>query len=331
MIYLKINYNQFRTSQKKEAGNFMDLKQIEYIIKIAEENNITHAAEKLFITQSALNQQLLKLEKELGTPLFYRSRTDWHPTPAGEIYLETARKILLLKKEAYNKIHDLCEIEKGKLSIGFTPGRGIAMFTHVYPPFHALYPNIEMIPNELSVHDQFPLLQAGQLDIGFMTLLKKQRKTGFEYLPFSSEELFLVVPTSLAEILGDKLISSQDFGTDSHSIPIANLAVLKEEPFVLTHKTSTIRELVDSIFKESGFAPNVLFETENNHAIISMVRSKICCGIVPEYYVDPTEPELTYYALPGHPNWEIVATYKKGHYLTKAARALLSLVEEYYN
>ncbi|MFR4905317.1 MAG: LysR family transcriptional regulator [Mediterraneibacter faecis] len=39
------------------------------------------------ITWSALNQQLLKLEKELGTPLFYRSRTDWHPTPAGEIYL----------------------------------------------------------------------------------------------------------------------------------------------------------------------------------------------------------------------------------------------------
>ena len=43
----------------------MDTKQIEYILKIAEENNITKAAEKLYITQSALNQQLLKLEKEL--------------------------------------------------------------------------------------------------------------------------------------------------------------------------------------------------------------------------------------------------------------------------
>ena len=73
----------------------MDLKQIEYILKIAEEKNITHAAEKLFITQSALNQQLLKLEKELGCPLFYRSRTDWRPTPAGEIYLDAARQILI--------------------------------------------------------------------------------------------------------------------------------------------------------------------------------------------------------------------------------------------
>ena len=64
----------------------MDTKQIEYILKIAEENNITKAAEKLFITQSALNQQLLKLEKELGTPLFHRSRTNWRLTEAGEIY-----------------------------------------------------------------------------------------------------------------------------------------------------------------------------------------------------------------------------------------------------
>ena len=49
----------------------MDLRQLEYIVQIAEENNITRAAEKLYITQSALNQQLLKLEKELILPRFF--------------------------------------------------------------------------------------------------------------------------------------------------------------------------------------------------------------------------------------------------------------------
>ena len=62
----------------------MDFRQLEYILKIAEENNITRAAEKLYISQSALNQQLLKLERELGCQLFSRSRTDWHLTRAGE-------------------------------------------------------------------------------------------------------------------------------------------------------------------------------------------------------------------------------------------------------
>ena len=79
----------------------MDTKQIEYILKIAEENNITKAAEKLFITQSALNQQLLKLEKELGTPLFERRKHSMIPTFAGRIYLRTAHQIVDMKKETY--------------------------------------------------------------------------------------------------------------------------------------------------------------------------------------------------------------------------------------
>ena len=54
----------------------MDTRQMEYIIQISEERSITKAAEKLFITQSALNQQLQKLEKELGLPLFVRTRSD---------------------------------------------------------------------------------------------------------------------------------------------------------------------------------------------------------------------------------------------------------------
>lgn len=91
----------------------MDLRQIQYIVAIAEENNITRAAEKLYITQSALNQQLLKLEKELGVQLFHRSRTDWHPTEAGEIYLKAAREMLLLKKDTYHRIHDLAKIQQG--------------------------------------------------------------------------------------------------------------------------------------------------------------------------------------------------------------------------
>ena len=98
----------------------MDTKQIEYILKIAEENNITRAAEKLFISQSALNQQLLKLEQELGTPLFHRSRTNWGLTEAGKIYVEGAKAMLSIKKETYNRIYDVSNIQKGKLTIGLT-------------------------------------------------------------------------------------------------------------------------------------------------------------------------------------------------------------------
>ena len=63
----------------------MELQQIRYILAIAEEKNITKAAEKLFVSQSALSQQLLKLEQELGTPLFERSGRILELTEAGRI------------------------------------------------------------------------------------------------------------------------------------------------------------------------------------------------------------------------------------------------------
>ena len=85
----------------------MDFRECEYMVEIAKENNITKAAKNLFISQSALNQQLLKLEKELGTQLFVRSRTDWHPTEAGEAYLQGARKALLIKQDTYKKIYNI--------------------------------------------------------------------------------------------------------------------------------------------------------------------------------------------------------------------------------
>ena len=62
----------------------MDLHMLENIVCIAEEKSITRAAQKRFVTQSALNQQLQKLEAELGTPLFIRTRGNWQLTPAGE-------------------------------------------------------------------------------------------------------------------------------------------------------------------------------------------------------------------------------------------------------
>jgi DNA-binding transcriptional LysR family regulator len=67
------------------VGGHMDLRQIENIITIEQEQSISRAAEKLFLTQSALNQQLLKLERELGTPLFERRKQ--HDPNSGRAYL----------------------------------------------------------------------------------------------------------------------------------------------------------------------------------------------------------------------------------------------------
>ncbi len=299
----------------------MDLKQIEYIVKIADEKSITRAAEKLFLTQSALNQQLLRLEKELGVQLFKRTKSDWSPTPAGEIYLEGAREILRVRRTTYNRISDLADTKKGCLSMGFTPGRGIDMFTNVYPKFHSMYPDITVEPNELSVFKQQKLIACGGLDMGFMTLCENQR-TNDHYITLFREEIVLVIPH------GHPL--SRNAALKGEPLAVMDLASLKYEPFALMYKESTIRPMIDHIFRRSGFVPNVLFETSSNATILSMIKAHICCGVIPWHYVKNYPEGIACFALPHHPSWDVAASYGKYAYLSTPAKTFIQLAKEFW-
>ena len=61
-----------------------------------------------------------------------------------------------------------------------------------------------------------------------------------------------------------------------------------------------------------------------------MIHENICCGILPMYYMDPEDKAITYFQLPDHPSWEIVAAYRKGHYVSKPARTLIELAGNYF-
>lgn len=77
----------------------MDRREIEYVIVIAQEKTLSKAADRLFVSQPALSRFLLKLEDELGLPLFERRKRQLIPTYAGELYLATARSILQLQQK----------------------------------------------------------------------------------------------------------------------------------------------------------------------------------------------------------------------------------------
>ena len=299
----------------------MDTKQIEYILKIAEENNITKAAEKLFITQSALNQQLLKLEKELGTPLFHRSRANWRLTEAGEIYIEGAKTALQIKNTTYNKIYDVVSARKGHLPIGLTPGRGLRMFTAIYPELHRNYPNLDVRPIEMRVRAQQEAIARGEVDVGLMTLRSIDR-TIDTYYPLKKEELVLMIPA--AHPLAEKAAAPGE--------PLAtmDLTALRYEPFVLMDKSSTLRSACDTLFEKAGFVPNILFETNNTGGIAAMVQSTLCCGIIPRYYTLGLGDGVACFSLPERPAWEIAICCQKHGYLNSGAREFIRLAREYW-
>lgn len=299
----------------------MDTRQIEYILKIAEENNITKAAEKLFITQSALNQQLLKLERELGTPLFQRTKNRWCLTEAGQIYVEGARKMMQIKKSTYNQLYDVSRLRKGTLSIGLCPGRGLDMFTAIYPELHRSMPNLTVRPLEMRVSAQQAAIAAGDLDVGFQVLSKSDwLKNQYEVL--GSEELIAIIPAVHPV--------AQKAAPPGEPLTTLDLNEIRYEPFVLMDRNSTLRTLCNQIFARSGFEPDILFESNSTAGIVSLVESTICCGIVPWYYARNPSDKVACFRLPEHPSWDIVVSYSASGYLSTGAKEFIRLASDWW-
>lgn len=293
---------------------------MEYIVKIAEESSITRAAEKLYITQSALDQQLLKLEKELGLQLFHRAKNSLKLTAAGEVYVAYAKKIINLKKEAYLILGDMAEKQAGTLTIGLTPERGIEMFMAVYPEFYQSYPDMTVIPREINVKRQLEMLRNDTLDIGFVTL-SSLPKGNLEFKPITQDNMVLAIPASHPY--------AKYANPPGKPLAVADLSLFKDDTFVFMFKESTQRSIIDALFEKTGYKPKLILETSSNQTSYSMVKNGLSCSILPDYYAHPDD-NVVCFRLPDTPPWQLSVAYKKGRYIGKAANYFIKLATKYW-
>ena len=293
----------------------MDLKQLEYIVEIAEEKNITKAAKKLYITQSALNQTLLKLEKEIGEPLFERSKLNLYLTEIGKIYIEQAKKILEIKKETYEKIDEIKGNYNSTIRIGLTPERGMLMFLSIYPIFHEIYPNIKIEALELSVEEQHKMIEERKLDIAFVNVAENQ-KTKNIYQVIRKEKLVLAIPDKIFKNLKSKNIKN-----------IFN-KIIKED-FVMLPQNTTIRGVIDEYFKKFELFPKILFESKNSSLLIKMVESQLVCTIVSEIHAIESD-NIKYILLEDFSHLDYSVMFKKDKFLSTPIKRFIKLAKEYW-
>ena len=293
----------------------MDLKQLEYIVGIAEEKNITKAAKKLYITQSALNQALLKLEKEIGEPLFERSKLNLYLTEIGKIYVEQAKKILEIRKETYEKIDEIKGDYNSVIRIGLTPERGMLMFLSIYPIFHEIYPNIKIEALELSVEEQHKMIEERKLDIGFVNVAESQKKSNI-YQEIRKEKLVLAIPNKMFKNLRSKNIQE-----------ILNEIV--KENFVMLPQNTTIRKVIDEYLKKYQLFPKILFESKNSSLLIKMVESQLVCTIVSEIHAIKSN-DIEYILLDNFPYLDYSVMFKKDKFLTTPIKKFINLAKEYW-
>ena len=302
----------------------MNLHEEEWILMIADERNITRAAEKLYVSPSALTQTVNRIEHDLGTKLFIRSRKGCALTNAGEIYVEGIRKMLQVRRETCARIRDAAEIKNTELSIGFPPEHGGHMFTSIYPVIRESFPGIRITIHETSVRKQQAMIASGELDLGFLKVIDSQ-KTEDEYVPIAKEELLIALPTDSEPTKWSRMDKDSRF-------PILDIAHLRGFPMAQLYRESTFFSWTSSVFEEAGIAPCVTVETTRHSTLLHMVGTGLCGGLVTDYHCRAVQPDekISFFCLPTHPYWRFMVSYRRGGYLSKPMKMFISLAQDYY-
>ncbi|MBQ9268663.1 MAG: LysR family transcriptional regulator [Oscillospiraceae bacterium] len=232
--------------------NFLSL---EYFLVVAEEKNFTTASNQLYISQQALSAHLKKLEEELGTQLFLRTRP-LELTEAGKIFLDGTRRILAERDNVLSELRAAQQIKEQKLVLAVSTFEAPPLLPEIIEQFAKRYPDVEIEVTK-RIKDKMDGAEDGfDLYFDFPPLSSK-----LEHIPLVDRDCFCVA-------LRRSLIQSV-YGSEWESVlrqtrSRGDLCCLKEVPFLLLKgRSGRIPQFSQDVFGAYGFTPVIGFQSDN--------------------------------------------------------------------
>lgn len=301
----------------------MDFKDLTYVAAIAKYQNITKAANSLYVTQPTLTKFLQNLERDLGQKLFRKLGHRFVLTYAGERYVKKATEILNLKKELDQEMSDIIKNNQGSLKIAFPVMRGTYMLPCTLPIFNSLYPNVRLNILEADSSSLENMLLNGEADLAFFNLPIKSPDIDYEVI--GHEELLLLIPSiNPVSFLGVK--------KDGLDYPWMDLHLLEKEPFIMQIPGQRTRQVVDQLFKDHRIEPIIKLQTSNITAEAALAARGYGCCFVTESHLRHIKPldHVSFFSV-GSPRTvvDFVAAFRRGSYLPYHAREYIKIVKDF--
>src|SRR5579859_4996357 len=167
----------------------VDLRHLQTLCAVIDSGGFTRAADRLYLTQSAVSFQIRQLEEALGTNLFERSASGVRPTESGEVLYRYARKLLLLAAEAREEISAVEMARQGRVRIGATDVCALFL-PDVLRRFGEQHPEVEIAVFEGPAAQVLERVQGGQSDLGIVPRLDDV--AGIVFTPLLDLHLFAI-------------------------------------------------------------------------------------------------------------------------------------------
>lgn len=289
----------------------MNLNQLRVFYEAARAGSFTVAAKSLFITQPAVTAQMKSLEDQCNLKLFKKKGRRLYLTDEGSTLFEYVRKIFDYEKEVEGVIEELRELKRGILRLGTSKAYARYIMPFLISGFREAYPHIKVYLDEGSSLDMARSLLSLKNEVA--VIAKVEDDPDITYLPFSQEELLLVLPPQ--HPLGKrKTITVED---------------LVREPIIMKELGSGTRKKVNDLFEKRRLAPNVLMETSNTEFIKQLVQrgEGLSFLVRDSVAAEIREKKLATVLLTGErPLLDVSIAYLKDQHLSHPAKAFVDLL-----
>jgi LysR family transcriptional activator of glutamate synthase operon len=293
----------------------MDLRQLRYLVALAEEGNFTRAAASVHVAQPALSQQIRRLEDELGLALVERTTRRVALTEAGGMRVVRARRVLTELEAASAELEAVRGVYTGHVTLGAMHTMGPVDLSLAVAIFAERHPHVLFTVREQSSEEMAEMLRVDELDLAFLSVTERVESHGLGLNRLVLEELVAVLPP------GHSLAHRRQL----------RMADLADEPFISFRTGARLRELLMSAGHEAAFEPRVTLESNDSQRIRRLVSRGLGVAILPRSdaegpgaevgVVTLTEPRL---------QRDITLAWREGRRHPPAAAEFLDLAREIF-
>lgn len=285
----------------------MNLRQIDYVLAVAEEQNFTRAAARCHTVQSALSHQIARLEQEFGTRLFERSSRQVALSPAGRTFVAHAR----LVQEAAQRLRDEMmaasgEI-RGSLTIGTISTLTVASLPQLLASYHQQHPQVDIRLHVGMSDKMLQELREQKTDVAFLGLWPGEPVEGVEAQLLSQEPLVALLHPQ-HPLAGQSQLSLQQ---------------LAQQTLVDYQAGTGPRQQTDAAFQAAGIERRVAFEVNHAELLESIIGQGLAIGMIP-LHSSAASPKLITIPVEDAPERRVYFAW--GRNPTPAAAAFQALV-----
>lgn len=282
-----------------------------YFVEVVNEGGMTNASKSLYIAQPTISKAVKDIEKELGMPLFDRSKRELKLTDAGQVFYQKCKEILALYNNLPVEINSLLGLETGHISIGLSAVMNMNKFIQILGEFHKLYPNItyNLVENGGKMIES--QLANDEIDIGITTLPVDGKI--FNSIPLYQEDLKLVL-------------------NKEHHLAHRKTVEMKElanEDFILFNEDFYLNDKIREAAKNAGFIPKTISKISQWNFIENLLNAHLGVSILPDNIVRMLDSNFKHININDSAmKWELGVIWKKEKYLSHATRQWIDFMSQ---